>query len=263
MLDGTAFDGEWLVVKAFAPPPPNQPRAKGELLGETRLLLRGLMPPLTVIIAAPKAVTAELNFADIRGHIEDKNGNTILMSTQPYQYSGTEAAQLLLAPPPSAEASADLPIIDRQRPPFKFTLEYGVPQDGFDMPMTLSAFITDWAGRKTHVMAKPLDFNGPNYDYRMTVDAFKQGQEVTNFEFSSPDDAARTNINGQAVFNAYKGIERDSVLKIRLLDPLSTDPQTREISTTIVSLNGLSGNVDFSASAMSFNVATLTPRPSY
>ena len=350
MLDGTAFDGEWLVVKAFAPPPPNQPRAKGELLGETRLLLRGLMPPLTVIIAAPKAVTAELNFADIRGHIEDKNGNTILMSTQPYQYSGTEAAQLLLAPPPSAEASADLPIktivgfeqtqgqvdiskpdsffrgavltvqltesglvggtqsavkgetqiiIDRQRPPFKFTLEYGVPQDGFDMPMTLSAFITDWAGRKTHVMAKPLDFNGPNYDYRMTVDAFKQGQEVTNFEFSSPDDAARTNINGQAVFNAYKGIERDSVLKIRLLNPLSTDPQTREISTTIVSLNGLSGNVDFSASApslnfdpelpaplmevliinpagdiifesdakpvdpMSFNVATLTPRPSY
>ncbi len=312
LAEGTAFDGEWLVVSAYAPPPPNRPRSKGELLGETRLLLRGLSSPFNVIIAAPAAVTAELEFADIRGRIEDKNGNSVLVTDQPGQYSGVEAASLVLSPQSSSRIGAALPVktivgieqtqgrvdiskpdalfrgavltvqliesglvggtqsaikgesqinIDGQNPPFKFTLDYGVPQDGFDMPLTLSAFITDWAGRKTHVMAKPLDFNGPNYDYRLKVDAFKQGREVANFEFSNPSDAARTEIRGQAIFNAYKGLERDSVLKIHLLNPLSQNGQARELSTTSVSLNGLSGNIDFSASAPSANFDPELPAP--
>ena len=311
IAENTSFDGEWLVITAYAPPKFNAPQDKGKLLGETRLLLRGLTPPLNVVIAAPTAVTMELDYAIIRGRIEDRNGHTILLSQQDGRFDGTEASQLMLAPkpirlgvtpPPQAivkfeQTRGQVDIskpknlfrgavltvqltetglvggntnvvkgetrvqIDGQTPPFDFTLDYGVPEKGHTMPLVLSAFITDWAGRKTHVMAKPLEFNGANYDYRLTLDAFKQGQEVGNFNFTTPENAARIDIRGQAVFNAYKGLPLGSYLKIRLRSPLGPGNQPREISSTAISLNGKSGNVNFTASAPSINFDPELPTP--
>ena len=308
--DSAEYEGEWLVVSAYAPPAPHRPNASGELLGETRLLLRGLTPPFNVIIAAPKAIISQLEHVKIRGKIENQNGEAVLVTAQEGYYRGFDPVSMVLspkqtslgAPPPDAitkieqtrgqvsisnpgdmfrgsvltvqlsetglvggnqnalkgEARLD---IDGQRAPFKFTLDYGVPQNGFKMPLTLSAFITDWAGRKTHVMAKPLDFNGPNYDYRLQLDSFKQGQEVANFQYSNPETETQTKIRGQAVFNAYKGLARDSYLKIRLLSQLGPNGQPREISKTSLNLNGLSGNIDFTASAPSVNFDPELPAP--
>ena len=306
-----AFEGEWLVIGAYSPPKPNAALRQGELLGETRLLLRGLTPPLNVVIAAPTAVTMDLDYAVIRGHIEDRNGKTILVSQEDGRFNGTEPAKLMLAPKP-VRLGVELPPqtivkfeqtrgqvdisgpkdlfrgavltvqltetglvggntnaikgetrlqIDGQTAPFAFTLDYGVPENGFAMPLVISAFITDWAGRKTHVMAKPLEFNGADYDYRLTLDAFRQGQDVGNFHFTTPENAARTDIKGQAVFNAYKGLPLGSYLKIRLRSPLGPGNQPRELSTTAISLNGQSGNVDFTASAPSINFDPELPTP--
>lgn len=310
-LDSVKFEGEWLVVSAYSPPLASSPQDKGELLGETRLLLRGLKPPFDIVVAAPSAVTAELEFARVHGHIEDRNGNAVLVSPQDGYYRGSEAAILTLGPKP-VRLGIDLPPetitkfeqtrgkvdiskpkelfrgavltvqlterglaggtsqsikgevrlqIDGQKPPFDFTLDYGVPESGFKMPLTLSAFITDWAGRKTHVMAKQLDFNGPGYDYRLTLDAFKQGRDVANFQFSELKNATKTNIRGQAVFNAYKGLPAGSYLKIRLRSTLGPNQEPRDLSTTAVSLNGQSGYVDFTASAPSINFDPELPAP--
>ena len=306
-----AFEGEWLVVSAYSPPRANGSQDKGELLGETRLLLRGLTPPFKIVVAAPTAVTMGLEFAQIRGRIEDSNGNAVLTSPEYGLYRGAEAASLMLQAKPR-QLGAQLPPetivkferaqgrvditdpgalfrgavltvqltekglaggmsqsikgetrlqIDGQTPPFNFTLDYGVPEDGFKMPLELSAFITDWAGRKTHVMAKTLEFNGPDYDYRVKLDAFKQGRDVANFQFTQAENAAQTEIKGQAIFNAYKGLPLGSYLKIRLRSPLSANQEPREISTTAVSLNGISGNVDFTASAPSINFDPELPAP--
>ena len=306
-----AFEGEWLVISAYAPPKSNNPQDKGELLGETRLLLRGLTPPLNVVIAAPAAVTMELDHAIIRGHIEDRNGTTILIAQQDGRFDGAEASKLMLAPKPQSlgvemppqtivkfeQTRGQVDItgpkdlfrgavltvqltetglvggntnaiksetrlqIDGQQPPFKFSLDYGVPENGYSMPQVISAYITDWAGRKTHVMAKPLEFNGPNYDYRLKLDAFRQGQDVGNFNFTTPENAARIELRGQAVFNAYKGLPSESYLKIRLRSPLGPGNQPREISTSAVSLNGQSGNIDFTTSAPSIDFDPELPTP--
>ena len=305
------YEGEWIVISAHAPQKSNAPQDKGELLGETRLLLRGLTPPLNVVIAAPAAVTMELDYAIIRGHIEDRNGKTILVSQQDGRFNGAEASKLMLAPKP-VRVGVEMPPqtivkfeqtrgqvditgskdlfrgavltvqltetglvggntnaikgetrlqIDGQQPPFKFTLDYGVPENGYAMPQVISAFISDWAGRKTHVMAKPLEFNGPDYDYRLKLDAYKQGQDVGNFNFTTPENAAQIELRGQAIFNAYKGLPRGSYLKVRLRSPLGPGNQPREISTTAISLNGQSGNIDFIASAPSINFDPELPTP--
>ena len=151
--------------------------------------------------------------------------------------------------------------IDGQKPPFKFTLEYGVPENGFKMPLTLSAFITDWAGRKTHVMAKAVDYNGPDFDYRLKLDAFRQGGDVANFQFSDPVAASQTEIKGQALFDAYKGLPHGSYLQVRLRSPLGRNNQPRDIATTALGLDGLAGNVDFSITAPSVNFDPELPVP--
>jgi hypothetical protein len=141
--------------------------------------------------------------------------------------------------------------IDQRSAPFDFTLDYGVPNGGFKTPLVLTAFITDWANRKTHVMAKALDYNGPNYDYRLKLDSFKQGAEVADFRFTTPENAARTEIKGQALFNAYRGLPLGSYLKIRLRSPLGPNQQPQDLSTTAIALNNKRGAVDFTAVAPS------------
>ena len=88
---------------SFPPsPPPNANASKdqGELLGETRLLLRGLTPPFNIVVAAPTAVTLGLEFARIEGRIEDRNGNAVLITQQHAYYRGVEPARLSMGPKP-------------------------------------------------------------------------------------------------------------------------------------------------------------------
>ena len=151
--------------------------------------------------------------------------------------------------------------IDQGRAPFDFTIDYGVPDGGFDMPLVLTAFITDWANRKTHVMAKALDYNGPNYDYRLKLDSFKQGADVADFRFTSPENAARTEIKGQALFNAYRGLPLGSYLKIRLRSPLGPNQQPQDLSTTAITLDNKRGAVDFTATAPSTYFDPELPAP--
>jgi hypothetical protein len=100
-------------------------------------------------------------------------------------------------------------------------------------------------------MAKALDYNGPNYDYRLKLDSFKQGAEVADFRFTTPENAARTEIKGQALFNAYRGLPLGSYLKIRLRSPLGPNQQPQDLSTTAIALNNKRGAVDFTAVAPS------------
>lgn len=319
--DISTYENGWLVVSAYSSENPEslsnsrgapaQARETGTLLGQTRLLLRGLTPPYNIVIAAPRAVTSELEFARIEGRIEDSNGTEILTTPQAGYYSGSAPAALMLSPvltlgspalPPetlvkfeTAQGEISIPKdseifrgavltvqlieaglvggtrqnikgesrmqLDALTPPYAFKLDYGVPESGFKMPLTLSAFITNWAGRKTHVMAESVDFNGPDFNYRLTLDAYRLGGDVADFRFSDSASAAKVKIEGLAVFNAYKGLPLGSYLQVKLKSPIGPNGQPQDLGTTAISLDGRSGNVDFMIDAPSVNFDPELPNP--
>lgn len=300
---------EWLVIAAYAPKA-NNPQRRGELLGETRILLRGLTAPYDMRVDIPAAAAQEMTY--ITGRIEDKNGNIIRtpLGGKLAQTRGSAPAQLVMAPaerPDPAATPASTPIraeslqgrvnlsepedifrgasltvqlfeaglaggqgvlirgekqisIDGQRPPYPFDLTFGVPENGFDMPLQLQAFITDWAGRKTHVMAQGIDYNGPGFDYRLTLDAFRQGLEVTQFNAAQAP-AAKSEVRGQAVFRAPRGLPSGAYLRLELINPLGATESQSSLASQIVPVNAGLDRVDFALLAPSVNFDPELPKP--
>ncbi|NNC37275.1 MAG: hypothetical protein EX271_02975 [Acidimicrobiales bacterium] len=80
-----------LVVSAYAPPAPNVRRRGPKLIGETKLLLDDLSPPLSVVIAAPSRVTQEIDFARIEAKIVDFDGNILYKADQDGEFRGYDA----------------------------------------------------------------------------------------------------------------------------------------------------------------------------
>ena len=85
-----------LIITAVAPPKPNERRASPLIMGETRILISRLAPPLQMVIAVPSDLAREVPYAQISGRIVDGRGVTTHEARNTDQYAGTDPAFLNL-----------------------------------------------------------------------------------------------------------------------------------------------------------------------
>jgi hypothetical protein len=109
-------------------------------------------------------------------------------------------------------------------------------------------------------MAKGVDYNGPDFDYRLTLDALRQGPDVSQFEITAPP-AARSEVRGQIVFIAPRGLPRGAFLRLNVMDPLGPDGSQSPLSSRIIPVSDGDGRVDFSILAPSLNFDPELPAP--
>ncbi len=108
-----------LIVTAYAPPPANVRRTHPLMIGETRLLLSDLKPPLQVVIAAPSSVTRDIPYARIEARIVDGEGHVLLEATRSGEYRGRRPARMVLDKHPNTTQGSVPPQTPRnpQAPP--------------------------------------------------------------------------------------------------------------------------------------------------
>ena len=94
----TNYGNHVLVLTAFLPKDPRGVKQNSPMLGQTRLLLTGLEPPLQVTIPVPRNVTQDLTFARITAEVIDANQNRVLTTERDGVFRGTEAPELTLEP---------------------------------------------------------------------------------------------------------------------------------------------------------------------
>ncbi|MEE9346653.1 MAG: hypothetical protein V3U82_00555 [Robiginitomaculum sp.] len=293
-----------LILTAIAPPPANVRRASPLIMGETRLLLSRLAPPLQLVIAVPSDLAREFDHAQIEARIVDRNGNTALSLRDSAQYSGGQPPFLALEPagaprvepnpanpddyqrPPIAPnaqmISGEISVpnganmsrgatlvlevsetalaggmtpsvilqeridIDQKPAPYSFKIHVPTGADGALEGPLLTAYIVDWAGRKTFVASRPTPIRhdaaaGTNMPLRIKLDSILTGQRAVdqpNAPYSPPPNVIQ-NIFGQAQFDAHKGLPKGAILSIALMDKGAVIDEKR------IPLDGLSGYVDY------------------
>lgn len=131
--------------------------------------------------------------------------------------------------------------LDRETLPLDFNLNrVYLPQNG--APLALEAWTEDWAGRRNFATLSPEGYINPNTAHILYLEPAIQGAPL------APITDALVDINGQAQFNAYKGLPKGSVLIVTLERLGDTGfPQTITESRKV--LDGLSGNIGFNLSA--------------
>ena len=184
-------------------------------------------------------------------------------------------------------------ILDGKRAPFDFELERVIDSTRADTPLALEVWIEDWAGRKTHVTPSPIPYNGPDTKYRIRLDVIGQlpynplprnklpipvtpkpvvkpksiPKPITRPKpIARPKPAlvsVKQTINGEAQFNADKGLPKGSVLIAVLESTAQTGQSTRPatLASTRVFLDGLSGDITFKLTANSVDLDPTQPTP--
>lgn len=99
-----------LVLTAIAPPPANVRRAKPLIMGETRILISRLAPPLSLVIAVPSDMAREVDYARIDAKIVDQNGNMAFRLENSVDYSGGQPPFLELIPIGASDAAPVMPV---------------------------------------------------------------------------------------------------------------------------------------------------------
>jgi len=185
-------------------------------------------------------------------------------------------------------------ILDGKRTPFEFELERVMDSTRADTPLALEVWIEDWAGRKTHVTPAPIPYNSPDTKYRIRLDAIGPlpynplprntiPRPVTPKPATPkpvvkpkpipkpvirPKPVVRPTlpvntkqiINGEARFNADKGLPKGAVL-IAVLERTDHTSRPTTLASTRVFLDGLSGDVAFKLTANSFDIDPSLPTP--
>lgn len=60
--------------------------------------------------------------------------------------------------------------LDQEKSPFKFKMDYVLPQTRPGYDRALRVYITDWAGRLIYELGSYEPYRGPEDDYKMTVE---------------------------------------------------------------------------------------------
>lgn len=153
----------------------------------------------------------------------------------------------------AAETIVDL---NQKKAPFKFTLERAIYDQMDDKSFGLKAWITDWAGRKTHVMARTVPYNGADITYNLTLDAYEMRPVPLTDMQANP---SQTIVSGVARFDAYKGLPPGCRLTATLTR--SVGANRSPLATRTILLDGLSGDVDFDLVTSSTHFDPLIPAP--
>ena len=87
-----------LILTAIAPPPTQARRQTPLIMGETRIMVSRLVSPLSLVIAVPRDMARDLDFALIDAKIIDRNGNPVFDLINQGRYDGTQPPFLQLEP---------------------------------------------------------------------------------------------------------------------------------------------------------------------
>lgn len=306
----TNYEGHTLIVSAYVPNEPDGGTLSPQILGQTRILMTGLEPPLQILVAVPRNVTKTLTFSRITAEVIDENENQVLIAERDAIYRGIEPPELTLIASTTLPASpnprryigfetlkGEISLNDRKAPlnggtltvqlledalaggtsitiaaektislegaslPINFTLDRGVSDQEASVPLAFKAWVTDWAGRKTHVMRKPVPYNGPDIDYKLKLDVIAQGSDTQAGRNLNPENMAQAIISGDALFDARAGMPGDARLKVTLSRAVGAIDQNRTLATQTILVRGFEGRVPFSLSAASTSFDPLIPAP--
>jgi hypothetical protein len=141
--------------------------------------------------------------------------------------------------------------IDGAPAPYEFEIERTIMPGSANTPLVLEAWIEDWADRKSHATARPVNFNGANTAYRLRLDPVSNGTPT-------PIPYVPDTLQSEARFNAFKGLPSGATLIVELERPVPGNrPQL--ITHTRVPLDGRSGNIPFTLDGA--NLAPNLPAP--
>jgi len=233
------------------------------MINEREGLYRGTEPPDLTLIATDKSLS-NTPIPAISG-LEIINGEVSIRDKRQVPDGGTLTIQLIetgLVGGTSITIAAEKIIyLDRDYPPYKFTLDRGLTADQKNTPLSLKAWITDWAGRKTHVLRKPIPYNGPDSDYKLTLDAITQGVNTDAGRQLDPALMAQTIIEGDAVYNPNSGIPTGARLKATLSKSVGAFGENRVLSQQTTIVGSQNNRIPFSLSAASTNFDPFIPAP--
>ncbi len=233
------------------------------LITERDGLYRGTEPPTLTLMPVGTTIPApqQPNYIGL----ETIKGTVKISGRNPALRGGNLTIQLLenaLAGGTSVTIAAENVFsVDNRNPPFEFTLDRGLTGQGADIPLAFKAWISDWAGRKTHVIRRPVAYNGPDIDYTLTLDALVQGADTQRGRNLDPNLMAQAIISGEAVFDANRGLPSNARLKITLKKAVGAIGENRLLATQTILLSGLSGRAPFALSTASTNFDPLIPAP--
>ena len=308
--DITGHANASLIVTAYAPSDPSGTTLHPQILGQTRLLITGLQPPLHVSIPVPRNVTEGLAFSRITANVVDENENQILTTDSDGIYRGKQALDMTLKPLISLNSPQDRPAytgfetisgdvsfhdptahlnggkltiqllentlaggtsvtiaaetvisLEGKSLPISFNVDRGLSTNTPDIPLAFKAWITDWAGRKTHVMRKPVPYNGPDIDYQLKLDVLAQGKNTQAGRNLDPSLMAQAIVTGDALYDARAPMPSDARLKVTLSRAVGAVGENRALSSQTIILRGFEGRVPFALSTASTNFDPLIPPP--
>ncbi len=142
-----------------------------------------------------------------------------------------------------------------------FELERGLYEGSTNMPLSLTAWITDWAGRKTHVLRAPTGYNGPDIDYKLRLDTIAQGAQTQRGRNLNPDLMAKSHIYGDAIYDQNYGLPSGARLKVILSKTIGAFGEDRTLATQTIIMAPHTDRIPFSLSADSTEFDPLIPAP--
>lgn len=151
--------------------------------------------------------------------------------------------------------------LDRLTPPYTFEITRGLPQGGDPDPLAFNVWITDWAGRKTHVLPRPVPYNGPDITYSLTLDPIRLGSETKRGQQLEARAQAYNKIAGNIRFNAFKGLPSGAAMHIILLKANDRTGARQEIARSYKPISASQNNVPFELSAPSIYFDPYIPPP--
>lgn len=233
------------------------------MINEREGIYRGTEPPELNLIATGQTIATAPPPA-LSG-LESINGEIFIRDKRHTPNDGSLTIQLLetglVGGRSITIAAEEIILLDRNYPPYAFTMDRGLTADAQDTPLSLKAWITDWAGRKTHVLKTPVPYNGPDSDYKLTLDAITQGLNTKAGRRLDPALMAQTIIEGDAIFNPSNGIPSGARLKATLSKSVGAFGENRVLSEQTIIVGAQTERIPFTLSAASTNFDPFIPSP--
>ena len=179
-------------------------------------------------------VSGDVVFADSQSHLF-RGGTLVVELIEDGLAGGPNSAITILG-----QTRID---VDQKSAPFDFNLDAVMPSQSNGQPLALRAYIEDWAGRRVMETATPTAYAGPGRNYRLRLSPFA-GVTVSSGPSPAPS-GGPYNIEGQAQFDAHKGLPAGSRLIATVSRGYGTPSQDRTIGRQDIPLDGLSGYIQF------------------
>lgn len=233
------------------------------MLNEREGLYRGNDLPELTLLSTLSA--AQINEAPQISGLEIINGDVFIRDKTQVPRDGQLTVQLLenaLAGSNTIAVAAEKMIqLDQTYPPYSFFLERGLVAGKVQTPLSLKSWITDWAGRKTHIIREPVAYNGAEIHYKLVLDALSQGANTARGQRLDPSLMAQTVIYGEAVFDPSNGIPSGAQLKATLSRSVGAFGENPTLTSQSTILHSQDTRIPFSLSTASTHFDPFIPAP--